>query len=147
MKREMIYITLAVMVCSSCAVKKNIRENIDVGVIEKNNIHLLQERVTSSISSLSTSSTIKEEIRDIDTAGRTTRVITRHYEIKENGSASSCDTTSSVVIDSSSRHITYTAYVKENSRPTTSYKVYIWGAIALAIVATLWYLKKKIPFI
>lgn len=147
MKQVMIYTILASIVCSSCGVKKNIRENIDVGVVEKNNIHLLQERMTSSISTLSTTSTIKEEIRDIDTAGRTTRVITRHYEIKENGSASSCDTTSSIAIDSSLRDITYSADVKENSRPATSYKLYLWGAIALVIVGVLWYLKNKVPFI
>ncbi|MBR4401919.1 MAG: hypothetical protein IKT29_00120 [Flavobacteriales bacterium] len=147
MKRLMIYTTLVLAVCSSCGVKKNIRESIDVGVIEKNNIHLSQERINSTLCSLSSTSVIEEEIRDIDTAGRTTRVITRHYEIKENGSASSCDTTSSVVIDSSSRHITYTAYVKENSRPTTSYKVYIWSAAALLIVVLLWWIKKKVSFI
>lgn len=147
MKRLMIYTTLVLAVCSSCGVKKNIRESIDVGVIEKNNIHLSQERINSTLCSLSSTSVIEEEIRDIDTAGRTTRITTRHYEIKENGNTSSQDTTTSIVIDTSSRDITYTADVNVKSRPVTSYKVYLWSAAALLIVVLLWWIKKKVSFI
>lgn len=146
MRKTVIYITV-LMIVGACGVKKNINVKSEGEIIEKRNLHIVKGHINSTLCSLSSTHVIEEEIREIDTAGRTTRVITRHYDIKENSSTTSCDTTMNVAIDTSARYISHTGNINEKTHPTTSHKIYLWVALALAIVAAVWWIKKKIPFL